>query len=754
MPDPRPRPRSSRAWIHDGAQGAINAVAWLAVTLTLGLLAFSPLQGQGGAALGIAAAFATVIGGGFVYALAGRTASPAASASSATAVILAALIARLLQDPDVALTGAVGVSAVLACSAASVLLMGLIQIAGGLLGAGSIGLYVPQPVLAGFKNGVALLILMAQLPPLLGLPPLMRLLDGGALAQVHPAATALGLATAAVVWGVARARPHAPAALVGLLAGIAAFAAASWLWPQASFGPPLGQLTERLVWPDALMPLVSGPTAEPARALLQRHAADILQTALVMAVIGSLESMLAAIGVDRSTRTRHHAGRELMALGAGNIASALCGGLPLVLSRARSMLLIQSGAVGRRPIVWSVLTFALLFAAATPLLQWLPRAVLAGIMLTIAWALVDDWTWQLLRRWLRGLGGTFKRGASGNPAALNQSLAMVAVVWVVTVWLGFLAAVLVGLLLSMLVFIFRMKRGLVRSRSSAALHPSRRMYLPAQEAVLQTARQRVPVLELEGALFFGSAERLLQEVDRLLQASPSVVLDFKRIGSIDESGAMALHSLWQRLRLQGVRLLLAGVTPTNALGHLLLTYQCLDAEQAHDCFADLDRAVEAAEALLLAEAASPIDRGAMPLLDVPLLAGLSTAQRETVVARMVELPLAAGDVLFHQGDPADRLYVLTAGSVSIIRRDTVPDQRYVSFPPGMVFGETAMLDGGGRTADAVADTAAVVQVLTRADFDRLSAADPVLAAVLSLNIARHLSERLRSAAVAWQTAGG
>ncbi|MEO5734378.1 MAG: SulP family inorganic anion transporter [Rubrivivax sp.] len=742
MPDQPTRPRNPHSWIQAPLHGAINAVAWLAVLLTLGLLAFSPLPGLGGAALGIAAAFATVIGGGLVYALAGRTASPVASASSATAVVLAALIARLLQDPGVAATGAGGVSAVLACAAVSVGLMGLMQIAGGLLGAGSIGMYVPQPVLAGFKNGVALLILISQLPPLLGLPALTRLLDGDALAQAHPAATALGLGTAAVVWGVARWRPRAPAALVGLMAGVAAFVAARWFWPQASFGPPLGELAGRLVWPDALLPLAT----QSARDLLQRHAADIAQTAAVMAVIGSLESMLAAIAIDRSTRSRHDPRREMLALGAGNIASALCGGLPLVLSRARSMLLIKSGAMGRRPVLWSVLAFVGLFAAAAPLLQWLPRAVLAGIMLTIAWALVDDWTWQLLRRWLRG--------SSGSPAALNQSLAMVAAVWIVTVWFGFVAAVLVGLLLSMLVFIFRMNRGLVRSRGSAALHPSRRIHLPAQEAVLQTARQRVLVLQLEGALFFGSAERLLLEVDWLPPDCPCVVLDFKRIGSIDESGAVALQSLWQRLRLQGVRLLLAGVMPDNALGTTLLAYHCLDDGQAQDCCPDLDRAVEAAEALLLAEVGTAVPRHALLLADAPLLGGLSALQRERVLACMPAQPLAAGALLFHQGDAADRLYVLTEGSVSIIRRDTVPDQRYVSFPPGMVFGETAMLDGGGRTADAVADTASVVHELTLADFDRLSAADPALGAALSRNVARHLSERLRSAAVAWQAAGG
>lgn len=734
---------SAPSWLFHLTQGSVNAVAWTAVMLTLGLLAFSPLRGHGSATLGVSAAFATVVAGGAVYACLGSTPSPVSSASSATALILAGLLAQLLADPLLHLDSAGGLAAVLACTAASVVLMGLLQIAAGLLGVGAVALYVPQPVLAGFMNGVAVLILVAQVPPLLGLPPLSRLGLSDTVALAQPWALLLGLATAAVVWFVNRRHPHAPAALVGLLAGCALYALLAPALGSAAFGSVLGELPQGLVRPDALVPLGDAP----ARALLLRHGADVLQTAAVMAVIGSLESLLAAVGVDRLTHTRHDSRRELLALGAGNVACGLCGGLPLVLSRGRSVLLLEAGARGRQPIFVSVVVFALLLAVGSPLLERLPRAVLAGIMLTIALALVDHWTRQLIRQWWRGLR------SGDTPAALRNSLLMVAAVCAATVWLGFLAAVLTGLLLAMVLFIVRMNRTLVRGRGTGLSRPSRRIYAAAQEAVLQTSRARITVLELEGALFFGSAERLAREADALPDDCRCLVLDFKRIGSIDESGAVTLQSLQHRLAQRGVPLLLAAVSEGNALGRSLRHAGCFLETPRSDWHPDLDRAVEAGEALLLADARLPPPTAARPLAEASLLHGLDTAQCAEVCARMPSRRLQAGEFVFRQGDDGDRLYVLGAGSISIVRADTVPTQRYVSFSSGMVFGETAMLDGDGRSADAVADTDAVVHELTRADFDDLSAADPALAATLSRNLALHLSQRLRSAGAAWQAAG-
>ena len=122
--------------------------------------------------------------------------------------------------------------------------------------------------------------------------------------------------------------------------------------------------------------------------------------------------------------------------------------------------------------------------------------------------------------------------------------------------------------------------------------------------------------------------------------------------------------------------------------------------------------------------------------------------------KLSRVEYAAGEVLFNKGDPGDRLFVLAKGSISVLShtRDVATAQRLASFTPGVIFGETAMLDGGGRTAAGVADEASVVYVLARSDLDEIRRTDPALATQVLLNLARQLSARLRFATATIQAA--
>ena len=114
----------------------------------------------------------------------------------------------------------------------------------------------------------------------------------------------------------------------------------------------------------------------------------------------------------------------------------------------------------------------------------------------------------------------------------------------------------------------------------------------------------------------------------------------------------------------------------------------------------------------------------------------------------------SGGCLFRQGDAGDRLYVITAGSINVVSGepptgDALP-QRYVTLSPGMILGETAMLDGGGRSGDALADGEVEVHALDVPSLQRLHDEDPLLYAQVYRNVALHLSQRLCAAAAAWR----
>ena len=337
--------------------------------------------------------------------------------------------------------------------------------------------------------------------------------------------------------------------------------------------------------------------------------------------------------------------------------------------------------------------------------------------------------------------------------AVQRELAVVALVCAITVVLGFPAAVAAGALVSVVLFIGIMNRSLVRNSLSGAAVPSRRDYAAADEARLQPQRARITVLELEGALFFGSADRIAELADALAPQCDTLVLDFRRVSVIDASGAVVLTQVRRRLADRGIQLLLSGITSDNHHGRMLGQFAGAPFVATHGV-ADIDQAMEAAELRLLAQGQAGPQHQVVPLEQASLMHGLDAAQRARLAGCMPAQRLASGERLFRRGDPGDRLFVISAGAINVFS-DAVPaggvlPQRFVSLSPGMMLGETAMLDGGGRSGEAVAFGDTVVHALDSSTLDRLGADDPLLRAQLYRNMALHLSQRLRAAAWAWR----
>ncbi|MCY7315452.1 MAG: cyclic nucleotide-binding domain-containing protein [Rubrivivax sp.] len=725
-----------------GAAGAVGALVTVAIVLTLGVIAFAPLSqlGAAGAQAGIVAAFLCVVLSAAVYALLGNSVMPAGGPSSATALLAAALLARV-----VATAGDVAPAELLlqawVCLAAAVTSMGALQLLMAALRLGRLASVVPQPVLSGFMNGIALLILLSQLPALLALPPERWQADGWrAVNALQPAALALGLGTAALVWLLQWRAPRLPASLLGLLAGVAAYHLLPRLWPALQMGPTLGAIDITAAWPGLLAGLAQ---PEAAASALGRHAGAIALTAVLLASIGTLESMLNLRAVDQQHGTRHQQGRELRALGLSNLLGGPLGALPMAHVRARAISILQAGGRGRAGAAGAVLASALLVTWGAPAIAALPQTVLAGVMVTIAVSLADRWSAPLWQRLRHGPGRR----------TVGRSLAIVVLVCALTVWQGPALGVAAGMLLATIDFVHGMNRLLIRNRSDGTVQPSRRVYRPALEALLQTARGRITVLALEGALFFGSAERVADEADTLPADCRFLVLDLRRVSTVDDSAVAVLGQLQQQLARRGVGLLLAGVVPGSAHQQQLQTFlHTTGAGAAPVCFSDTDHAVEHAERQLLATAAGDTDLGSsLPLAQSALMHTLTPAQVSTVSGCLQRRQLRAGERLFNEGDAADGLYVLTQGSVSIT---SASGQRFVSFSPATMLGELAMLDGNGRSASAVADTDSVVHLLSCEALAQLAQDDATLCALLYRNIAVHLAQRLRVATHAWRGAAG
>ncbi|HEY6134831.1 MAG TPA: SulP family inorganic anion transporter [Rubrivivax sp.] len=711
--------------------GATGAVVTFALVISLGLLAYASLGPQA-AGVGVAAAFAATAVSALLFALCSGTPLPIGGPSSATTIILAALIARVAGMAPAGSTPVNLTLTAVAAASAAVVGMGLLQIVMALLRLGRFSAYVPQTVLSGFMDGVALLVLVAQVPVLLAIDPTAWQADPwGAMRGGHPAAMLLGLGTAAGVWLLAWRAPRLPAVLIGMLAGMAIYHLLRQNWPGLDLGATLGPVT--VTMPGGALP---PPLARPALgSLLLPHATAIVLTSLLLALMGSLEAMLSLRAIDRSLALHSDGDRVLLANGLANLVGGVFGALPLTVLRTGALAVHGAGGHGRAAACAAAATSALLLAGADDAISLLPRVVVAGVMLTIGVALADRWSRGMLRRLHR----------DRSVAKMGNSLFVVGLVCALTVTVGVGAGVGAGLLLATAMFMRSQHGTVIRARYDAASRPSRRVWPAPEEQVLRDLRSRIVTFELHGALFFGNAPRIVEEARRLPLDCRFLVLDLRRVNSIDETGATMLSDLGPILERRQVQLLLAAAVPTQTHGRWLSRFGA----EGNERHPDADRAIEAAERQLLAEKGVLSAGSAHPAFDT-LLRGVEGDDANAVNALMTTRTLVDGEHLFRQGDPSDGLYVVTSGSISVVSASG--DHRYASFSPGIMLGELAMLDGGQRSADARADGPTEVRRLTHTALDELTRQRPTVAATIYRNIASHLSHRLRVAGSAWAEA--
>jgi CRP-like cAMP-binding protein len=271
---------------------------------------------------------------------------------------------------------------------------------------------------------------------------------------------------------------------------------------------------------------------------------------------------------------------------------------------------------------------------------------------------------------------------------------------------------------------------------------SRRVYGPEETLRLAAERRRIKLVELEGAIFFGSTERLVTEADGWADTADYIVLDLRRVTAIDATGALGLEQLARRLRARQVNLALAGVSPEGRHGRALVAYGVFTDPAGRNWFADADQAIEWAERRLLGSIDS-FSASEIPLERLAFAAELDAGELDTLRQALRRKELDPGETLFREGEPGEHLYLLARGAVSITVGGRAQASRIVTFAPGSMFGEAAMLDGGVRSATAVVAEDAVVYSLSRTALERLALVRPALANKLLLNLGRHLSGRLR-----------
>ena len=270
---------------------------------------------------------------------------------------------------------------------------------------------------------------------------------------------------------------------------------------------------------------------------------------------------------------------------------------------------------------------------------------------------------------------------------------------------------------------------------------SKRRRSQAEDAILNRKGESIGVFELQGTLFFGAIERVLREVTEAIDSLSYLILDFKRVLQIDECAGALLGQTREMLAKRGKRLLMCHVPDS-------VESVTIPSSVAGERFADVDAALEWCEdRVLLDHKTKPADSGRVPLGAMDVLSGFDDEEIRMLGSIVEQVDYPRGAAIIREGETADALYLLSAGQVSICLRIKHGNrrQRLGTISPGVVFGELAVLDGGTRSADAIAEQPAHCYVLPMAQLKTLATRYPEIERKLIGNIARELARRLRRA---------
>ncbi len=449
---------------------------------------------------------------GFFASLFGGTGAQVSGPTGPMVVVFAGVFASLSGDPALVF--------------AAVVLAGLLQVLFGVFKLGQYIRLVPYPVISGFMSGIGCIIIALQFARLFGHEP-----EGGgtipaltavpaAVMDPNFAALSIGLVTLVVIftwpknWG-----KFVPGALAALVIG-------TLLSLVLKGAPVLGDIPTGL--PSFVVP-----------AFTQDTFVIVLEAAVILAVLGAIDSLLTSLVADNMTRTRHNSDRELIGQGIGNTVAGLFGAIPGAGATMRTVVNIRTG--GETKISGMLHSFVLLaiVISLAPIASQIPHAVLAGILVKVGYDIIDV---------------SYLKRAHKGP---RWDLVLMGLVLGLTVFVDLITAVAVGVVLASLAFVKEMADDQLASFGA----PAPRVTTPEERKLLDEAKGRVTLFDFGGPLSFGAAADLGHHVrERVKDKASAIILDFSRVPFIDVSAAMAVETIACDARQAGKVVYITGMS--------------------------------------------------------------------------------------------------------------------------------------------------------------------------------------------------
>ena len=491
-----------------------KAAADLTAGITVGLVAL-PLAMAFAIASGLtpqAGLYTAVIAGGLIS-IFGGSRLQIGGPTGAFVVIVAGIVA------------AHGVEGLFLCT----VMAGVMLVVLGATGMGSAVRFIPRPVVVGFTNGIAVLIASTQIRDFFGLDvdtlpgdflPRMKLL-AERFWTWSPAATALSIGSLAIILVANRVSKRIPGTIVALVAGTTAVVA---------LGLDVETIGTRFGGIPAGLPKLHLPAFRP------ELIAGLIVPAMTVAMLGAIESLMSAMVADRMSGDRHDSNVELVAQGIANIASPLFGGLPATGAIARTATNVRSGAQTPVAGVVHALTLLVILLAGAPLASYVPMAVLAAILMVVAYNMGD---WAEIPELLR---------------LTKTDVTVWIVTFALTVFADLTEAVGVGMVCAALLFIRRVADTTTVSAVTDDYVREGWVHILQDKSIPDYVR----IYRIHGPFLFGATDKLRPVLDEIHELPEIVILRLRNMTALDATGLRAFEELAEALHESGRHLVLCG----------------------------------------------------------------------------------------------------------------------------------------------------------------------------------------------------
>lgn len=449
---------------------------------------------------------------GFFAALFGGTPSQISGPTGPMTVVMATVFTSLSAVAD-------NQEAVLAIAFTVVVLGGIFQILFGLLRLGVYITLMPYTVISGFMSGVGVIIIIIEIGPLLGHRTSANVIESvqgipGFLSDINPAALGLGLLTLAIVFlSPPKLNRLIPSPLLAL---IVCTLVAVYLLPPGWEFDQIGDIPQGL-------PHLHLPSFDFSQLQV------ILGSALMLAVLGSIDSLLTSLVADNITGTQHNSDKELIGQGIGNLISGLFGGLPGAGATMRTVINVQAGGKTAVSGLIHASILLVILVGAGPLTEQIPHAVLAGILLKVGIDIID---WSFLKR--------------AHRVSIRATLIMYGVL-LLTVFVDLITAVVVGVFVANLFTVKRLSDLQIKSVSTTS-DPDGDIELTSEEQhLLKQAKGRILLFCLGGPMSFGAAKAISQRMS-IVEKYDVLILDLSDVPLLGVTASLAIENMLKEAR--------------------------------------------------------------------------------------------------------------------------------------------------------------------------------------------------------------